>query len=811
MQQLRLALTRRLPIVVIAMACAIVALASPRTAAGQAIPRATATASPTMLVATASVAATVVSTPMATPSTSSPPLAPTVAAPTAVPSLSTPPSIATPTVSGTIAPATTPLTQASPTATAATAIPPTATAPVQSAPVRTNAAVGARTVVVATEPFPFASIASGDNHTCGLTANGTAFCWGVNYQGQLGDGTTFSRNAPVAIGGGLRFETITAGSNHTCAISTDSLAYCWGQNADGQLGDGTTTSRLTPTRVTGAPAFTSIVAGSYHTCGLTAAGTAWCWGDNVSGQLGDGFPGTDRLSPVAVLGARSFVSLAAGGFHTCGLTAAGTAWCWGSNAYGQIGDGTSGFDAWDHAPRRSLPVTVRGGISFASLTAGNSHTCGLTTGGGAFCWGSNFSGQLGDGTGIHEWFDHATDRTLPVAVIGGRVFTKVSAHRYQTCGVITSGDTYCWGERSNAKAFIAAHGSGTTSGASPIRVDSSVSFISISPGDRHACALTVTGMAYCWGSDGSGQLGDGPAYPDYYSFGSTDYSGATTPVAVVGGEIALETTTANNDYPPPAHTCGLTIAGLAYCWGANASGQLGDGTTTTRTWAVAVNGGLTFRVLVAGGAHTCGLTLTSGTAYCWGNNASGQLGDGTQVQRLEPTATSGARAFQSISAGSSHTCALTSTGQAWCWGQNTYGQVGDGTTIDRSSPVAVATTLTFSYVSASGTGTFASSGGTAYGWGTATTPASSVPKVLPSPAPPSGGGGSGSTAPPASVSLLPGPPAGRQHAVGCRLNTCVEGDSVGARRQRARHLAHRLVDDRHRHHRLGRVANERRH
>ena len=594
-------------------------------------------------------------------------------------------------------------------------------------------------VRVPTEPFPFASITAGGDHTCGFTANGTAYCWGANDQGQLGDGTTDTRVAPSAVTGGLSFSSLTAGGLHTCGLTVNGMAYCWGANDQGQLGDGTSgtqaernlANRTAPVRVTGALTFSSLVAGSYHTCGLTASGTAYCWGHNDEGQLGDGFPGTNRLSPVAVLGGRSFTGLALGAYHTCGLTGSGTAYCWGSNWSGGIGDGTSGYDEWDYAPQRNLPVAVRGGVSFSSLTAGSGHTCGLTGGGEAYCWGWNYYGQLGDGTGIHEWNDHATDRPLPAAVTGGRLFTKLSARSDQTCAVTSVGDAYCWGAGSN-RQFVQDHGGlGPNDSASPVAVGGGLAFASVATGDRHTCALTVAGMAHCWGVNQDHQLGDGNDDP-YRNLWSS-----ATPVAVAGGTIGFSTTTVTDAYSVPAHTCGLTSAGIAYCWGANASGQLGDGTTTARMWAVAVVGGLTFRTVVAGSAHTCGLTFARGSAYCWGANTSGQIGDGTTTARTWPVAVTGDLTFRALDTGSAHSCGLTfASGSAYCWGANTFGQIGDGTTTDRHAPVAVSTTMTFTDLTASGTGTTARSGGLGlFGWGTAASPASSEPKPLPEPPP----------------------------------------------------------------------------
>jgi alpha-tubulin suppressor-like RCC1 family protein len=369
--------------------------------------------------------------------------------------------------------------------------------------------------VSAETALTFAQVSAGDEHTCGVTPTSVAYCWGYNNWGQVGDGSTVKRLLPVRVLGGLAFRQVSAGFQHTCGVTTSNVAYCWGL----LLGSGTFSSR--PVRVGGGLAFRSVSAGAQHNCGVTTANVAYCWGNNFGGGLGDGTT-TPRTLPVRVLGGLAFAEVNAGFQHTCGLTTSNVAYCWGSNLVGELGRGTIRGPETCSRPDRDIPCSTRpvrvvGGLAWAQVSAGSQHACGVTTSNLSYCWGSNAAGQLGNGTdaGPERCLDNVPCSTRPVRVVGAIVFRVVRA-------------------------------GGTSS-----------------------------------------------------------------------------------------HTCGVTAADVAYCWGANAYGQLGDGTTTRRVRPVRVLGGLAFREVTAGGNHTCGITPTK-VAYCWGRNFYGQLGDGTTTTRSRP-------------------------------------------------------------------------------------------------------------------------------------------------------------------------------
>jgi len=345
-------------------------------------------------------------------------------------------------------------------------------------------------------------------------------------------------------------------------------------------------------------------------------------------------------------------AIAAGGIHTCGATVSGPR-CWGDNSLGQLGSGTVSPD--------SVPVAVLGSPVFTQITAGRAHSCGLTSDGQAWCWGVNNSAQLGDSSTV--------SRAFPAPVKGGHSFRQLAAGLLHTCGLRTDGLIYCWGGGGNGRL-----GYGGTQGAIlPVAVAGGEVFTAVAVGDAHSCAVRNDGVVLCWGLNQNGRLGD-----------------ATTADRLVPTPISNPSTVAYATVAAGgSHTCALTTAGVALCWGDGSSGQLGTGAATAQqTVPVAAAGGKVFDKLSAGFAHTCALQA-DGTAYCWGSNGSGRLGDGTTTQRTAPVAVVGGARFTDIAAGGEHTCARSTAGSAICWGRNQEGQVGDNSTVARNSPSGV--------------------------------------------------------------------------------------------------------------------------
>jgi alpha-tubulin suppressor-like RCC1 family protein len=336
------------------------------------------------------------------------------------------------------------------------------------------------------------SISAADYSTCAVVKKQAVQCWGDDSYGQLGDGSKLASLRPTLVRLGRPARAVSAGGSHACAVLDSGTVSCWGANAHGELGNGTQHDSPTPVPVPGIRDAVAVAAGVAHTCVLRRTGAVDCFGAGGNGQLGnDGL--VDRDTPVAVRGLGGPVrALTAGLAHTCALLVNGTVECWGSNANGELGNGTL-VDTPHPVEVSTLPSPA------AAVDAGDAHTCALLRNGKIFCWGWNIEGQLGNGGG--------TDSDVPVAVTGlPGPAAAVASPGSHTCALLRSEAVACWGAN-----LYGQLGNGTTSdSATPVTVTGlGGGVVAITAGLYHTCALLSGGAATCWGWNQQGQLGNG--------------------------------------------------------------------------------------------------------------------------------------------------------------------------------------------------------------------------------------------------------------------------------------------------------------
>jgi len=384
------------------------------------------------------------------------------------------------------------------------------------------------------------AVSTGFTHACGVRSGGALHCWGRNDSGEFGNGTersSFETATPGRVAGTTRWLSVSGGNGHSCGVRADHTLWCWGNNYAGVLGvGGNVPLAMAPVRVGAATNWAQVFAGFEHTCGVRTSGALYCWGDNTAGQLGNGTT-TDRSTPTRVGTATGWLRVTGGYDHTCAVRTTGTLYCWGSNADGQLGVGTT-----DNKPH-STPVRVGTATGWSAVAAGYSYNCAVRTTGTLYCWGSNFAGQLGNGT--------TTARPAPTRVGTATGWKAVAAGISDTCAVRTTGTLYCWGDG------LAPRTSGGTAPTMPVRIGTATGWVAVAVGDGHACATRTTGTVYCWGSNRRGQVG-------------SDTSGYVYVPTRVGTATGWAVPTAGW-----GHSCVLRTSGTVYCWGDNTDGQLG--------------------------------------------------------------------------------------------------------------------------------------------------------------------------------------------------------------------------------------------
>jgi Cys-rich repeat protein len=509
-------------------------------------------------------------------------------------------------------------------------------------------------------------IAVSFHRRCIIDAQQALFCWGGNNQGQVGNGSNSDPPAPVAILPEIRWLAVATSPETTCAIDVDNGLWCWGRCDGGQTGQttGPPEGCWAPTQV-GRDRYIAVDTNRKDTCAVREDGVLVCFGDNSAGQLGTHGDTTDFLvTEVPVVG--DWNAIAVGSSHVCGLRAGTEAWCWGTNARGQIGNARGGY--------AGVPTEVGG--TWQSVALGRHSTCGVRTDGSAWCWGANTVGQLGDGMVL--------SRSRPVRVGRDTDWLAISAGEYHTCGLRDPGALWCWGSNSSS-----ALGDGTVvDQLVPVRITAAIDdYAQVAAGQQLGCALRG-GEVVCWGKNHEGTptpvgdpfmpytsltigaTGDGPEIGSACAIdASQDVRCWAGPSALVADNAAAwQTFSAGFD-----HGCGLA-GGLAYCFGLNTYGQLGTGSTMGIDFAQPVVGGLRWSQISAGHAFTCGVTDTK-QLYCWGYSA--MVGALVAGNALEPVRVDD-QLWSAVAAGDHHACAIRDDATLWCWGFDELGELGIG-------------------------------------------------------------------------------------------------------------------------------------
>ena len=464
------------------------------------------------------------------------------------------------------------------------------------------------------------AIAVGEDHSCALHLTGNISCWGGNNgYGQLGNNAVeFESSVPVGVIGVSDAVAITAGKWYSCALHQTGNISCWGTNEDGRLGDGTNDYSSVPVKVQGIDDATAVTVGGAHSCALHQTGNISCWGTNDSGQLGDGAGGTYHdysPVPVKVVGIYDITTITTGLWHSCALHQTGNISCWGNNQDGQLGDGTGG----NERDMSSFPVRVKDIEDAIAISASDFHSCALHQTGNISCWGRNWFGQLGDGTG-GDLIDYSL---VPVKVVGIEDATAVSTSLAHSCALHQNRTISCWGYNGEGQLGDGTGGNRNFGDISsvPVKVAGIEDAIAISAGISYSCALHQNSNISCWGHDSYRWLGDGIE------------DDSLVPLKVMGIDDA--TAISAGSY----YLCALHQNSTISCWGDSGNGRLGNGTsgglTDYSSVPVKVVGIEDAIAISAGISHSCVLHQ-NGTISCWGNNTVGRLGDGTSVRSFLP-------------------------------------------------------------------------------------------------------------------------------------------------------------------------------
>ena len=562
-------------------------------------------------------------------------------------------------------------------------------------------------------------ISVGYNHNVVLKSDATVWTWGNNSKGQLGNGNYSKSLIPVQVNDICDVVSVSAGSYYTLAAKSDGTVWAWGDNSYGQFGNTATTKSAVPVQVSGLSGIIFVSASQDFNVAIKSDGTVWAWGDNSYGQLGDGTYGYSTFPPRQVKNLTDVISVSAGLHHTVALKSDGTIWTWGSNNSGQLGNGPS-------IGNKYAPEQISGLSSVVSVSAKQNFTIAAKSDGTVWAWGDNSYGQLGDGT--------TTDSSVPVPVNGLNGVGSVAAGYFNTVALKVDGTVWDW--RDNTYGQL---GNGTvTSSTVPVQVSGLSGIVSVSAGSCLAMALKSDGSVWSWGYNVYGQFGNNtttnsPVPVKALLLETVAVTGVTlnkTSTAITAGStetlvptiLPLDATnknviwSSNNAAAATVDSSGKVTAmapGTAIITVKTVDG----GRIATCIVNVSKQASVAIPKISAGYNHSVFLRA-DGTVWTWGNNGYGQLGNGFYTNSPLPVQVSGISDVVSISAGYYYTLAAKTDGTVWAWGYNGYGQFGVSTPEYSPVPLQVSGLSNIVAVSASEDFNLAlKSDGTVWSWG----------------------------------------------------------------------------------------------